>query len=290
MRSKKIIAKLIMAGLALATTSCGHEHVFDIKNDGPQHIAEEGSCNSLTKYYYSCECGKNGNDIFTLDGDGFKHTYGEYVSNLDATCQNEGTLSAVCEKCGYKNTITNEGSLQKHAMEINRGHYRDGDPYLNYYCFCKCCLCVYVNYCPVKIVSEKDKNDGQNYEYLYEWSDEKQDFVLFNKSLIVKSSTDIKEKHNYSLINGEWVIDSKSIIKKENGKTIQEEIYRKNPNNDSFRLDTTIDFKDKKVPTVGEKIYFNYLDAPTEKCRVLAVSGSDVKVEIIGVVGFWGEQ
>lgn len=51
-----------------------------------------------------------------------------------------------------------------------------------------------------------------------------------------------------------------------------------------------IDFKDKKLPTIGDKIYCNYLDAPTEKCKVLEYNGNEVHLEVIGVVGFEGEQ
>lgn len=51
-----------------------------------------------------------------------------------------------------------------------------------------------------------------------------------------------------------------------------------------------IDFKDKKPPAVGDKIYCNYLFAPTEKCKVLEIDGNEVHLEVIGIVGFEGEQ
>lgn len=58
------------------------------------------------------------------------------------------------------------------------------------------------------------------------------------------------------------------------------------------KLNTTywIDFKNNKLPTIGEKIYCNYLNAPTEKCKVLGILGNEVFLKVIGIVGFEGEQ
>ena len=44
---------------------------------------------------------------FTLT---IEHTYGEYVSNNDATTEKDGTKTRECSVCGYKDTVTEEGS------------------------------------------------------------------------------------------------------------------------------------------------------------------------------------
>ena len=49
------------------------------------------------------------------------HVFGEYVSNNDATCTEDGTLTAVCELCGTKKTIVDEGSALGHIEVILEG-------------------------------------------------------------------------------------------------------------------------------------------------------------------------
>ena len=39
-----------------------------------------------------------------------EHTFGEYVSNNDATTEADGTKTRECSVCGYKDTVTDEGS------------------------------------------------------------------------------------------------------------------------------------------------------------------------------------
>ena len=45
------------------------------------------------------------------------HTFGEYVSNNDATTESDGTKTRVCSVCGYEDTITDEGSkIHEHTF------------------------------------------------------------------------------------------------------------------------------------------------------------------------------
>ena len=46
-----------------------------------------------------------------------EHSFGEYVSDGNATCRSDGTKTAVCSVCGAKETVTDEGSRIGHAME-----------------------------------------------------------------------------------------------------------------------------------------------------------------------------
>ena len=45
-----------------------------------------------------------------------EHTFGEYVSNNDATTEADGTKTRVCTVCGYKDTVTVEGSKHVHTF------------------------------------------------------------------------------------------------------------------------------------------------------------------------------
>ena len=46
-----------------------------------------------------------------------EHSFGEYVSNNDATCASDGTKTAVCSVCGKTDTVTDEGTREGHHME-----------------------------------------------------------------------------------------------------------------------------------------------------------------------------
>ena len=46
-----------------------------------------------------------------------EHSFGEYVSNNDATTESDGTKTRVCSVCGYEDTITDEGSkIHEHTF------------------------------------------------------------------------------------------------------------------------------------------------------------------------------
>lgn len=45
----------------------------------------------------------------------FDHEYGEYVSDGNATCTEDGTKSAVCGICGDTDTVADEGSATGHS-------------------------------------------------------------------------------------------------------------------------------------------------------------------------------
>ena len=49
------------------------------------------------------------------------HEYGEYVSNGDATCTEDGTKTATCALCGYKKTVVDEGTALGHTEEVIPG-------------------------------------------------------------------------------------------------------------------------------------------------------------------------
>ncbi|MBE6951825.1 MAG: hypothetical protein E7451_10920 [Ruminococcaceae bacterium] len=49
------------------------------------------------------------------------HEFGEYVSDNNATCTEDGTKTAKCEKCGVTHTIVDEGTALGHTEEIIPG-------------------------------------------------------------------------------------------------------------------------------------------------------------------------
>ncbi len=48
--------------------------------------------------------------------DGHTHKFGKYVSNGDATCENDGTKSAKCESCDEIDTVTDAGTKLEHSF------------------------------------------------------------------------------------------------------------------------------------------------------------------------------
>ena len=63
-----------------------------------------------------------------------EHTFGEYVSNNDATTVADGTKTKVCSVCGYEYTVTDEGSkiLKPEMVEVEGGTI-EGAEYTNNY-------------------------------------------------------------------------------------------------------------------------------------------------------------
>ena len=68
-------------------------------------------------------CGIGGGGTSSIGGgnsdpDKCQHSYGQYFSNSDATCERDGTKSAYCTKCGWKTTVADEGSKLAHTFDI----------------------------------------------------------------------------------------------------------------------------------------------------------------------------
>ena len=61
-----------------------------------------------------------------------EHTFGDYVSNNDATTEADGTKSRVCSVCSHIDTITDEGSMKIIVpnMEVVTGTTIVGAPYI----------------------------------------------------------------------------------------------------------------------------------------------------------------
>ena len=58
-----------------------------------------------TYHWHAATCGHDVTDSKAA------HSFGEYVSNNDATTEADGTKTRECSVCGYKDTVTDEGSM-----------------------------------------------------------------------------------------------------------------------------------------------------------------------------------
>lgn len=60
-------------------------------------------------------CGTT-NNKGSLGGETCQHVYGQYYSNEDATCEQDGTKTAYCNKCGRPDTVPDVGSKRAHVF------------------------------------------------------------------------------------------------------------------------------------------------------------------------------
>ena len=85
------------------------QHDFTKQVIKAEALMEEATCTTSSKYYYSCECGVVNyeyNNCFEY-GEPLYHDFVDYISNDDATCEEDGTKTATCNRdnCYESNTI-----------------------------------------------------------------------------------------------------------------------------------------------------------------------------------------
>ena len=112
---------------------CGEprEHDFSKQIVSQNTLREPATCTTSANYYYSCECGVTGCDDYFSYGEPLEHEFVDYVSNNDATCEENGTKTAYCNRdnCNEFETIEDVDSALGHAygeyIYNNDGtHYR----------------------------------------------------------------------------------------------------------------------------------------------------------------------
>lgn len=89
-----------------------NEHVCEYKYGKftEKYLASPATCTTSKKYYYCCSCGKKGDETFDY-GEPLKHVYTNFVSDNNASYEQDGTLTAQCELgCGTTKTIPDPGS------------------------------------------------------------------------------------------------------------------------------------------------------------------------------------
>ena len=130
------IAFLMACGCCLLS-ACGqgntaHQHKFDQKNTTAQYLKTEADCVSPAFYYYSCSCGKAGEETF-FDGRRLEHDFSaEVVADEYAiesgNCIKGGVYYKSCIYCGKKGydfTIFHSGPIEKHeyTQEVPDGAF-----------------------------------------------------------------------------------------------------------------------------------------------------------------------
>ena len=86
-------------------TVCGYTATEVIAKLEHKHTFAESWSKDATYHWHSATC-----EHTTEVSDKVEHDFGEYVSNNDATTEKDGTKTRECSVCGYKDTVTAEGS------------------------------------------------------------------------------------------------------------------------------------------------------------------------------------
>lgn len=111
----------------------GHTHVFDKEITDKIYINEEATCEKSATYYYSCECGRKGEQTFE-HGDVLGHDFGDWQTNKNGThtrvCKNDiehketdNCLGgkATCVKLAQCETCNGEyGVYGEHLIDIEK--------------------------------------------------------------------------------------------------------------------------------------------------------------------------
>ena len=110
----KSIKKLVLGGLVLLASvmvlvGCKNDSVPEVPHE--HTFAEEWNHNG-THHWKDATCGHEAKSGYA------EHTFGEYVSNNDATTEKDGTKTRTCSVCGKKETVTEEEirSVIKHKL------------------------------------------------------------------------------------------------------------------------------------------------------------------------------
>lgn len=112
-----LLSVLCICCAAIGLTGCKkdkHIHVFDKQVITDEYKATDTTCTEAATYYYSCECGEKGAGTFT-SGNALGHSFTNYVSDNNATCTEDGTMTAKCDRCDKKNTVKDIDSKLHHS-------------------------------------------------------------------------------------------------------------------------------------------------------------------------------
>ena len=97
-RLKWIATLLVVANLLLGVIGCKDPEIHI-------HTYSEAWTSDANGHWHAATC-----EHTTEVSGKAAHSFGEYVSNNDATTEADGTKTRECSVCGYKDTVTDEGS------------------------------------------------------------------------------------------------------------------------------------------------------------------------------------
>ena len=115
-----LLSVLCICCAAIGLTGCKkdkHIHTFDKQVITDEYKVTNATCTKKATYYYSCECGEKGAETFGY-GSPLGHSFTNYVSDNNATCTQDGTMTATCNRsgCNEKNTITIKNNRPGHSF------------------------------------------------------------------------------------------------------------------------------------------------------------------------------
>ena len=84
---------------------CSYKEETNIAKLGHTHKFSENWTSDSIYHWHVAICG-HAEEV----SDKAAHTFGDYVSNNDATTESDGTKTRKCSVCGYEDTVTDEGS------------------------------------------------------------------------------------------------------------------------------------------------------------------------------------
>ena len=93
-----------------------HTHSFTVETVTDKYLSSAATCTQKAKYFYSCKCGEKGTETFEY-GDALGHKFTNYVSDNNATCTEDGTKTAKCDRCDETDTVTDVGSKLQHTYD-----------------------------------------------------------------------------------------------------------------------------------------------------------------------------
>ena len=92
-----------------------HTHIFSLQQAIEKYLKTPADCTHKAIYYYSCSCGEKGTETFEY-GEALGHSFSNYVDNNDATCTQNGTKTAKCDRCGIEDTVEIPNSAKGHTF------------------------------------------------------------------------------------------------------------------------------------------------------------------------------
>lgn len=119
-----ILSFIFLLCAAIALVGCdntgeqnsGSTHTFTEQKLEQQYLASEANCTEKATYYYSCICGEKGTQTFEY-GNALGHSFTNYISDGNASCTQDGTKTATCDRngCNKKDAIDDVGSAKGHT-------------------------------------------------------------------------------------------------------------------------------------------------------------------------------
>lgn len=91
--------------LSACTNSNKHTHYFNQKIASVDYLVNSATCIDSATYFYSCKCGEKSDKVFEY-GESLGHSFINYTYNNDASCDVDGTKTAICERVNCDRTHT----------------------------------------------------------------------------------------------------------------------------------------------------------------------------------------